>query len=156
MPTKQSNKFQSPEGAVSFAILHEPRRWDEVKGKSEQCEPEHHKAEYSVGLIIGDEEGQTFKTRVDGFLNKEANELITSKFDALKPKQKEKFKDALAWNAEVDAVNIVRPYYQLEDEEGNELEGWCFTFKRKSLMKWFDKETKEKRPKELVYPSVSI
>jgi len=145
MATINNNLFQSPIGVVDFAILHQPRKWDEVKKRSNYCEADDERGEYSVKLIIGDEEGRNFKARVDGFLNGKANTLIEEKFNKLKPKQKEKYKDALAWNAETHSVNVMYPYEQLEDEDGEMLEGWKFTFKRKCLIKYKDKETGEQK-----------
>ena len=130
------NFFLSPSGHADFAILHEPRKWVESEHKSVV---DHENGEYSIRLIIGNDEGKHFKSIVDGYVKKKFDEVVEETFAELKkskPKKVSKFKDAMEWQTAENVFSRYYPYTQLEDEEGEALDAWKFKFRRKCKNKF--------------------
>ena len=135
-----TNLFVSPQGLADFAILHEPRRWDE-KLKKFVPDPE---GEFSTGLVIGNDEGKHFKTIVDGYVQKKFTACVEEAFAELKknkPKKVAKYKDAMDWQNSENVFTTYYPYKQVEADDGEPLDAWRFKFKRKALIRYKDKDS---------------
>ena len=135
------NFFHSPVGLADFAILHEARKWNETQRKSL---PDPDGGEFSTGLVIGNEDGQHFKTIVDGMVQKKLTEEVEKAFADLKknkPKKVAKYKSAMEWQTAENVFSCYYPYQQVEDDEGEALDAWKFKFKKKALIKYKDKKT---------------